>query len=211
MDPATSGSVTGRVTFHGAIAKPKKIDSDSETLCPQNLHEGTLLTGKNGGVANVFVYIQSGLEDKQFEPSATAVKLDQHGCMFVPRVVGVQIGQVLDVKNSDPISHNIHPMPKNNREWSQEQAPGVPDIEHKFPRPEIMIKAKCNIHSWMRTFIGVVSHPYFAVTGPDGTFELKNLPAGDYSLATWHETLGEKTQAIHVDPAGRATLDIVYP
>jgi hypothetical protein len=131
--------------------------------------------------------------------------------MFVPRVVGVQTGQVLDVRNSDKVSHNIHPMPKNNREWSQEQAPGVPDIEHKFPRPEIMIKVKCNIHSWMRTFIGVVSHPYFAVTGPDGSFELKNLPPGDDSLATWHETLGEKKQALHVDPAGRATLDIAYP
>jgi len=122
----------------------------------------------------------------------------------------VQAGQILDVKNSDRVSHNIHPMPTNNREWSQEQAPGTADVEHKFPRLEVMIKVKCNIHSWMRTYIGVLNHPYFAVTGTDGAFELKNLPAGDYSLAIWHENLGEKDQALRIAASGRTTLDFVY-
>lgn len=211
VDPATAGAVGGRVTYHGAVPKAKKIASDSETACPQTLREETVVTGKTGGLANTFVYVQAGLEGKQFEPPSASVDLNQHGCMFVPRIVGIQTGQMIDVKNSDPISHNIHPMPTNNREWSQEQAPGSPDIEHKFPRPEVMIKVKCNIHSWMRAYLGVVSHPYFAVTGPDGVFELKNLPPGDYTLATWHETLGEKKQALHIDASGRSTLDFVYP
>jgi hypothetical protein len=137
--------------------------------------------------------------------------LDQHGCMFVPRVIGIRAGQVLDVKNSDEVSHNIHPMPANNREWNQQQAPRSPDLEHKFPRPDTMIPVKCNVHSWMRAYIGVLDHPYFAVTGVSGYFELANVPPGDYTLAAWHETLGGLKQSVHVSQSGKATANFSYP
>jgi hypothetical protein len=130
--------------------------------------------------------------------------------MFVPRVIGIETGQVLDVKNSDPVSHNIHPLPKENREFSQQQSPESPDLEHKFPREEVMIPVKCDVHKWMHAFIGVVPNPYFMVTGDDGAFELANLPPGDYTLAVWHEKLGERTEQIHVAPSADQEVSFTY-
>jgi hypothetical protein len=130
--------------------------------------------------------------------------------MYVPRVIGIRAGQTLAVKNSDPVSHNIHPLPKENREWSQQQSPESPELERKFARPEIMIPVKCDVHKWMRSFIGVVSHPYFAVTGADGSFTLPNLPPGDYTVAVWHEKLGDRTQTVHVAPAANVVVSFSY-
>lgn len=169
-----------------------------------------ILTGKDGGLANVFVYIQSGLEGKTFEPPKQDVVLDQHGCMFVPHIIGIQAKQPLDVKNSDQAAHNIRPMPKNNAAWSDEQPPGAPDAVHKFARTEVMIPVKCNVHEWMHAWIGVVENPYFAVTGPDGSFDLKNLPPGDYTVAVWHETLGTQTKQVHVAPSQPVAIDFTY-
>lgn len=185
---------------------------DAEAAC-QELHRGkpvydeSITVDQGGGVANVFVYVQAGLEGKTFESPKEAVHLDQHGCMFAPRVIGIRAGQTLAVKNSDPVSHNIHPLPKNNRDWNEQQSPQTPDLERRFARLEVMIPVKCNVHAWMRSYIGVVDHPYFAVTGPDGGFEIKDLPPGTYTIAAWHEKLGELTQ---VSPAGGQTLVFKY-
>ncbi len=214
-DPATAATVSGRIRFHGARPARQVISMVSDSGC-EKAHGGkpvyleTVLLSKNGDLANAFVYIKSGLEGKVFEPVPAPVLLDQHGCLFVPRVIGLRNGQVLDVKNSDEVSHNIHPMPVNNREWSQQQSPGSPDMEHKFPRPEIMIPVKCNVHSWMHAYIGVVEHPYFAVTGADGTYQWANVPPGDYTVAVWHETLGERTKQMHLGPSEHASLDFDY-
>src|SRR5471032_2081592 len=116
----------------------------------------------------------------------------------------------LDVKNSDAVSHNIHPMPQNNREWNEQQSPQSPVAEHKFARREIMIPVKCNVHSWMRAYIGVVEHPYFTVTGADGRFEWPNVPPGDYTIAVWHERLGEQTRPVHVSSSGHAEVEFLY-
>ena len=168
------------------------------------------MVGKSGGLANAFVYIEKGLEGKTFEPAPAPVMLDQHGCMFVPRAIGMQSGQTLDVKNSDTVSHNIHPMPKNGREWNEQQSPNSPDLHHKFVRPEIMIPVKCDVHAWMHAYIGVVEHPYFAVTGEDGSFEMKNVPPGDYTMAVWHEKLGDQTQQVHLANSAKAEVDFTY-
>ena len=128
----------------------------------------------------------------------------------MPRVIGVRTGQTLAVKNGDPVSHNIHPMPKNNREWNEQQSPESPEAEHRFGRPEIMIPVKCNVHSWMHAFIGVVAHPYFAVTGPDGSFEWSNVPPGDYTVDVWHEALGGRTKQVHVAASEHAAADFTY-
>jgi plastocyanin len=215
VDPATAGTITGAIAYAGPKASRKLISMEAEAGCQQanggkSVYEETILTGKKGGLANAFVYIQAGLEDKKFEPTQEAVVLDQQGCMFVPRVLGIRPGQVLDLKNGDSVAHNIHPMPKSNREWNQEQPPHAPDVEHKFARQEIMIPVKCNIHAWMHSYIGVVSHPYFAVTGPDGAFTWKNVPPGDYTIAVWHEKLGEQTQQIHVAASGNAAVNFSY-
>lgn len=200
VDPASAGKLHGTIHFTGKKPKLKLISMDAEEAC-EKLHskpvaEEVIITGKGAALANVFVYIKSGLEGKVFEPSKEAVVLDQHGCMFVPRVIAVQTGQTLAVKNSDPVSHNIHPMPQNNREWNQQQSPGAPDLQRRFGFPEVMIPVKCNVHKWMRSYIGVLSHPYFAVTGSTGEFAWTNIPPGEYVIAAWHETLGERTEKV---------------
>jgi plastocyanin len=174
------------------------------------LYDESIVVAKNGGLANAFVYIQKGMEDRHFEPAQGSVLLDQTGCTYEPRVLGLRAGQMLDVKNSDAVSHNVHFKPTNNYDWNQQQSPGAPDLEHKFPRADVMIPVKCNVHSWMHAYIGVVDHPYFAVTAQDGSFELKNVPPGDYTLAVWQEKLGEQKQEVHLAPSGTAAVHFTY-
>jgi hypothetical protein len=215
VDPASAGTIHGKIDYHGAKPARTVIPMSSEAGC-EKAHAGkpvydeSVVAGKGGGLANAFVYIQSGLGDKKFEVPKEAVVLDQSGCLFHPRVLGMQAGQMLDVKNDDTVSHNVHPMPTNNREFNEQQSPGAPDIQHKFPRADVMIPVKCNVHSWMRAYIGVVDSPYFFVTADDGSFELKNVPPGDYTVAVWHEKLGEQQQTVHVAASENGAVNFTY-
>jgi hypothetical protein len=214
VDASSAGTIRGRV--RSQLARPAAlIQMDAEEACQKAhagrpVHDQSVLISKDGGVANAFVYIQAGLEGKTFEPATEPAILDQHGCLYTPRVLGMRAGQTLSVKNSDPVSHNIHPMPKDNREWSEQQSPGAPDLQRKFARQEIMIPVKCDVHKWMRAYIGVVPHPYFAVTGANGSFELRNVPPGDYTIAVWHEKLGQRTFPIHLAASATAAVDFNY-
>ena len=215
VDPATAAAVKGKIVFRGAKPAKTVIHMDTEAGCAkmhagQPVYDESLFIGKDGALANAFVYIQTGLEGKVFETPAEKVTLDQKGCGYSPHVFGIRAGQTLAVKNSDPVSHNIHPLPKENREWSQQQGPETPDLERKFARPEVMIPIKCDVHKWMRAYAGVVTHPYFAVTGADGAFELHNVPPGDYTIAVWHEKLGERTAQAHVAASGVAAVSFTY-
>jgi len=215
VDSSTAGAIKGRVRAKPGKILPAVIRMDAEAACEKAhagrpVHDQSLITGNDGGLANAFVYIQTGLEGKTFDPVTGPVVLDQHGCMYAPHVLGMRAGQMLEVKNSDPVSHNIHPMAKDNREWSEQQSPGAPDLQRKFARPEVMIPVKCDVHKWMRAYIGVVAHPYFAVTGPDGSFELRNIPPGDYTVAVWHEKLGERTVPLHLAASANAALNFTY-
>jgi plastocyanin len=215
VDPATAGSVSGKITYEGPKPAKTAISMTSDADC-EKLHAGhpvydeSVVVGPAHGLANAFVYVKSGLEGKRFELPQQPVVLDQRACMYVPRVIGIRVGQTMDVRNSDPVSHNIHPIPENNREWNQQQSPQAPNLQHRFPRPEIMVPVKCNVHRWMRAYIGVVDHPYFAVTAPDGAFELENLPPGDYTIAVWHEKFGEKTAAVHVAATQATAVSFTY-
>jgi plastocyanin len=173
-------------------------------------YDESLVVASNGSLANAFVYIQKGLEGKTFEVPSTPVTIDQRGCWFRPRVLGIQVGQVLQVVNSDPVTHNIHPMGQVNREWNHSQGPGEDPISRKFLKPEVMIPVKCNIHSWMHAFIGVLDHPYFAVSAEDGTFTIANLPPGTYTLAVWQEKLGTQTQQITVTEAHQTAAAFTF-
>jgi plastocyanin len=215
VDAATAGKLHGRILYQGPKPTRRAIDMQADITCTQE-HAGApaydepVVVGKDNGLANAFVYVQTGLEGKTFEPVKEPVILDQRGCMFVPRALGVRAGQPLDLRNSDKVSHNVHPVPKNNREWNEQQSPGTPDAVHKFARTEVMIPVRCNIHQWMHAYIGVVEHPYFAVTGPDGSFDLSNLPPGDYTLAVWHEKLGDQTKPVHLAASGNEAVDFTY-
>jgi plastocyanin len=214
VDPATAGSISGTIRFTGRKPPRKAIDMSGDPACMEAHHERvydeSLVANPNGTLANVFVYVKTGLEGKTFETPSTPVTIDQKGCWFSPRVMGIQIGQTLQVTNSDPVTHNIHPTAQVNREWNHSQGQGDAPLARKFLRPEIMIPVKCNIHSWMHAFIGVVDNPYFAVTGSDGSFEIRNLPPGEYTVAAWQEILGTQELKITVAPSGKTTAEFTF-
>jgi plastocyanin len=210
VDPQTAGVVTGKALFAGKAPRSKKVNMDGDPICaklhPTAVLDEPIAVDRNGALANVFVYIKRGLEGKKFEPpanSADPAVMDQKGCWFGPRVLGVRTGQTFKVTNSDPLTHNIHPLAQVNREWNQSQPPGAEPLIRRFTQPEIMIRVKCNIHPWMRAWIGVVDHPYFAVTGADGSFHLRDVPPGNYTIEAWQEELGSQEQQVTLTPSGK--------
>ncbi len=215
IDQATVGSVTGKITFEGAKPKPARIMMDQDPVCVQK-HGGKVVfaedgeVNENGTLSNVFVYVKSGAEKYTFAPPADAVTLDQDGCMYKPHVLGIMAGQTLKIVSSDATAHNIHPMPKDNREWNMSQAPGAAPIEQKFARPEIMVPVKCNQHPWMRAWVGVTSNPFYAVSGPDGTFTIQGLPPGDYTIEAWTATFGTQEQKVTVGAKESKTADFKF-
>jgi hypothetical protein len=213
VDPTTAATITGTIKYSGPKPKAKLIDMSSDPACVA-AHKGkaydeSLITIK-GGLGNAFVYISKGLEDKHFAVPETGTTIDQAGCWFRPRVLGLQTGQSLDVVNSDPVTHNIHPMAVVNREWNHSQGPGDPVMHRKFAKQEIMIPVKCNIHNWMHAYIGVVDNPYFTITKDDGTFSLPNLPPGTYTVSVWHETLGTQDTTVTVAASGKAETNLTF-
>lgn len=214
VDPAHAGAVRGSARFAGQRPAPQRISMDAEEACeklhPSPVFDERVRVAMSGGLANVFVYVKAGLEGKTFAPAEEAVVLEQRGCRFVPRVVALRVGQTLAVRNSDPVSHNIHPMPKNNRDWNQQQAPGAPDLRRRFGYPEVMIPVKCNVHAWMRSYVAVLEHPFFAITNDQGEFALPPLPPGHYTVAAWHEAFGEVEQRITVRPGEAQPLTFTF-
>ena len=214
VDPTTAGSVSGSVLAPGAAPIRTRIDMSEDPACA-SAHVGpaydTQLTlGAQGAVTNAFVYIAHGLEGKLFAPSTEVATIDQRGCSFQPRVLGLQVGQSLRILNSDPVTHNIHPMATINRDWNHSQGPGDQPITRRFSKPEVMIPVKCNIHSWMRAYVGVLDHPYFAVTDRNGHFVLPNLPPGTYTVGLWHERLGRQERQVTVAPRQTVTANFSY-
>jgi len=199
---ANPGEVTGKVAFQGVKPKLATIKMDADPVCaelhtnPVSVEDGAV--NDNGTLPNVFVYVKQGAEKYSFPVTAKPAILDQHGCMYQPHVLGVMAGQELLIVSSDPTTHNIHPMPKDNKEWNQSQPPGAAPMVKKFAHPEIMVPVKCNQHPWMKAYIGVTSNPFYAVTGADGTFTLKGLPAGDYTIEAWTATYGDREQKVTV-------------
>jgi plastocyanin len=209
VDPATAATITGTVKYTGPVPKPVRIDMSQDPSC-KGTNMAEPIVAENGNLANAFVYIKEGLDDKSFPIPQEAEVIDQQGCKYHPEVLGVMTGQRIEIRNDDPTTHNIHPTPTENREWNESQAPNAPPLEKTFSRPEIMMQVKCNQHPWMKMHINVVRNPFFAVTDSQGKFEIKGLPPGDYTLAVVHDRLGEQTQKITVGPKESKTTDFTY-
>jgi plastocyanin len=206
IDSATVATINGTVKFDGTAPKPSKIDMSQDPGCKGTNEAETVVVG-GGDLANVFVYVKDGLGNRTFDVPKEPVVLDQQGCRYHPHVLGVMAGQTVQIKNDDPTTHNIHPTPKDNREWNESQPPSSPAIEKNFAREEIMLPVKCNQHPWMKMYINVTKSPFYAVTGKDGKYEIKGLPPGDYTLAFVHEKLGEQDQKVTVAAKESKTVD----
>lgn len=169
----------------------------------------TVVVSRDGFVANAFVYIEDGLDRTRSFPEATEpVQLVQRGCRFVPHVLGVRVGQPVEIVNDDPTEHNVHSLPGLNDELSRLQPVQGMLETRTFASPEIMVRIKCDLHPWMTAFVGVVDHPYFAVTDEDGRFALTGVPDGTYTLAVWHERFGTQTTRVTVASGHRADATI---
>jgi plastocyanin len=210
---AAAGDVTGKVSFSGTAPKPARIMMNADPVCVKQhktpvVGEEVVVNG-NGTLKNVLVYVKEGLGNRKFDPPAQKLEFNQKGCQYSPHVLGLQVGQELDVVNSDPTLHNVHSLSKENPQFNVAQPKQGMRLPKKFDKPEVF-KVKCEVHTWMGAYIGVFSHPYFAVTGEDGSFHLKNLPAGDYTIEAWHEKYGTQTMKVKVAASGAATADFKY-
>jgi hypothetical protein len=192
----------------------RNINMAADPVCvgmhPQPATTENVVVGDAGMLQNVFVYLQGDFSGYALAPPATPARLDQRGCMFEPHVMGMQTSQALSVTNSDQTTHNVHPVPTNNREWNETQPPGAAPLVRDFPREEIAIPVKCNIHPWMQSYVAVLNNPYFQVTGRDGAFRLANVPPGNYTLVAWHEVYGMSEQAMTIGPSESRTVDFTF-
>jgi plastocyanin len=212
VDLAIAGHVTGSVRLEGIAPANEPIKMNADPIClreakgPQE--QETFVVGPGGTLANVFVYVKDGLENHVYDRPADQVTLDQKGCRYRPHVFGVRVGQSLEIINNDPTLHNVHALPTANREFNMGQPIQGMKMTHTFTAREVMVPFKCDVHGWMNAYVGVLDHPYFAVTDSNGRFELKSLPPGTYTVEAWHERLGATTQSVMLDQ--RETKDVTF-
>jgi plastocyanin len=212
MSADMTAAITGTVHFQGEAPPRKPLDQDREcrALHDQQFLSQDVVVNDNGTLKWVFVYVKSGLGDRKFPTPSQPVEFDQHGCRYEPHVFGIQTGQTLKIVNSDPLLHNIHALPKKNRPFNFGM-PNKGDVrEQSFKVPEVMVRIKCDVHSWMSAYCGVLDNPYFSVTRDDGTFSIENLPPGQYVIEAWHETYGTQTQTVTVGDNETKVADFTF-
>ena len=212
LDGAT---VSGKVKFVGKAPTNPSIDMSEEPKCKAKYttppREEVVVVNKNGTLANVFVYVKSGLPATAKYPTPTTpVVIDQSGCIYHPRTFGIMVGQNLEIKNSDPLLHNIKAMGKKNRPFNISQPTAGMTTIRTFSTTEVPLPVECNVHGWMHAFVGVLPHPFFASTGADGSFSIKGLPAGTYTIEAWHEKYGVQTATVTVTGSDSKTADFTY-
>lgn len=212
---ASGGEIAGKIRFQGEKSKLLPLDMRKDPVCISE-HEGTTVYAQDGAVndngtlPNAFVYIKSGTGELPETAPRNSVDLMQQGCMYEPHVLGIMVGQPLQVETLDPTTHNIHVAGEANRDWNVTQQPGSPSVIRRFTKPEVMIPVHCNEHPWMKAYIGVVSNPFYAVTGSDGSFTLKGVPPGEYTIEAWTATFGTQEHKVVVREGETASLDFTF-
>jgi hypothetical protein len=207
-----TASISGKVTFDGTVTPPEKVKLSADPKCAAMHKEGLErqpVKVKDGGVADVLVYVKSGVSGTYPAPAEPAI-LDQKGCDYHPHVLAMIAGQQLKIRNSDDTLHNIHPRPTVNQEFNVGQPRQGMESVKVFDKPEQMIPVGCDVHPWMRAYISVLSHPFFGVTNEDVAFEIKDLPAGEYEIEAAHGRLKTVTGKLTVKDGEAAKLDLAY-
>lgn len=223
--PASDGSVVGTVRlegpsprgtvrFEGSPPERAPVDMSADDYCSE-AHRGPVMdqpvrVGENGSLRDVIVFVRSGLEEEEFPVPEEPIVLDQDGCLYHPRVLALRTGQSLLIRNSDATLHNVHVSATKNRGFNIGQPIEGMEATRNFARPELGVDVKCDIHGWMQAYIGVFDHPYFAVTGSDGRFDLDGLPSGEYLVEAWHPTLGVETRQVTVTARSLSEVEFVF-
>jgi plastocyanin len=215
VDAATASTVWGRVSFTGKAPKRMPIDMSANPACERRHATAAALTEQvvvnaNGTLRNTFIRVKAGLPNGRWPVPVEPAKLDQDGCVYTPHVLGIMTGQALEISNSDPINHNVHAEASSNPAWNESQAPRAEKKFKQFEKQEILFPVTCSVHPWMRGYIGVVDHPFFAVTGGEGDFTLKGLPPGSYTVEAVHETYGRKEINVVIGPNEKKEIQFTY-
>ena len=214
VDSVTAGSIAGTVKFEGTPPVFRPIDMSAEAACvqanPRPVTPPVVVLGEHGALANAVVYVKSGLGHYRYDTPKAPVVLDQKGCMYTPRVLALMTNQPFEVKNTDPTTHNVHPIPHKNHPWNRSIAAGEQPYITTFADQELAIPIVCNIHPWMRAYLFVFAHAYFAVTNQTGTFELENLPPGSYTIEAWHERFGTQDTSVTIGPRERGSVSFTF-
>jgi hypothetical protein len=215
VDPSTAGQITGTVTLDGAPPVFKAIDMSQSAACaqanPAPVIPPIVVVGDHGRLANVVVYVKDGLGPYRFDTPQTPAILMQKNCMYEPHVMALMTGEPFEIENNDPTMHNVHPLPKHNRQWSNSQPAGSAALKSVFARPEFAMPVLCNVHPWMRAFVFVFDNPYYAVTSKAGTFLLANLPPGTYTIEAWQEQYPARDQTVTIGPKESKAISFVFP
>ncbi len=209
-----SASLHGSIKFSGTAPEAERIKMDADPQCllqhKEAVHKPEVVINANGTLRYVFVYVKQGLEGKTFAAPTQPAVLDQQGCMYHPHVLGLQVNQPLEIVNNDATLHNVNCKPLNSKPFNIAQPVKGMKSTKTFAAPEVMVKCACNVHPWMATYVGVVAHPFFGVSGEDGGFTIAGLPAGHYTLEAWHEKYGTQTKTVTVADGERAQVDFEF-
>jgi hypothetical protein len=206
-------ALMGTINFAGTPPKPLLIDTSADPICekvnPDQTTDWIVVTDHR--LANAVIYVRGeSLDAYSFDVPFPEVTLEHKGCQYVPHVLGMQINQTLKILNNDPTTQNTHATPKNNPDWNQSQPPGAAAIELRFRSPELFVPMKDNQHPWEKAYVGVFSHPFFSVSGSDGSYRISGLPPGQYTVVAWHEKLGEQTVDLFLAGSEQRNLDFTF-
>ena len=210
---ANVGTIKGRVRLTGKPPGNAVIRMRLDPMCTRinagkRVLQESAVTSADGGLANVFVRVQGSFAETPVP--AQPVDIDQRGCIYTPRVVGARVGQTLQVRNSDSLLHNVHSLSAKGNGFNVGQPLAGMTYKFQLKDEEIMLRLSCDVHRWMTAYIGVVSHPYFAVSGNEGMFEIANVPVGNYTIQAWHELYGDLKQQVRVSPGAATTIGFAY-
>ncbi|MBM4167236.1 MAG: hypothetical protein FJ218_10020 [Ignavibacteria bacterium] len=213
---SNAATISGKINFKGSVPKAEKIKMNADPKCVK-IHSGKdvfsqqIVVNTNNTLQWVFVYVKSGLPaGKKYPTPKTPATLNQAGCMYTPHVAGIMVNQPLDILNSDATLHNVHALPKNSPQFNIAQPKQGMKMTKSFSKAETMVKIKCEVHTWMTSYFGVLDHPYYSVSEEKGNFEIKDLPAGEYEIVAWQEKLGEQTIKVKVGEKEAKSVDFTF-
>lgn len=210
---AATATIAGSIKFDGVAPKPTKVMMDADPVCKKQhateVYTNEYMVDANNMLANCFIYVKNYSGPKP-PASKDTVVFDQKGCEYYPHVFGLRTGQPLAILNSDPTLHNVHAVPTVNPQFNLAMPKQGMRVTKTFNQNEVMVKIKCDVHSWMAAYVGVLDHPYYAVSGTDGNFNIGPLPPGTYEIEAWHEKLGTMTQTVTVGENATGRADFTF-